>query len=67
MGATLNSGQRISYSLGEGRMAYIVPATGELKVNGVAIQSREGVAVREDKIVEIEALNDAEILLIDVA
>jgi redox-sensitive bicupin YhaK (pirin superfamily) len=65
MGATLRAGQRISYDLGEGRMAYLVPARGDLKVNGVAIRSREGAAIREDRVVDIEAETDSEILLID--
>jgi redox-sensitive bicupin YhaK (pirin superfamily) len=67
MGATLREGQRISYDLGEGRMAYLVPARGDVIVNGTPIHTCEGVAIRDDKRIEIEAQNDSEILLIDVA
>jgi redox-sensitive bicupin YhaK (pirin superfamily) len=65
MGATLKAGQRISYVLDEGRMAYLVPAHGDIIVNGFSIHAREGAAIHQDSQVEIEAQNDSEILLID--
>lgn len=67
MGATLRAGQRISYELGENRMAYLVPARGDVIVNGFPIRTREGAAIRQDKRVDIEAQKDSEILLIDTA
>jgi redox-sensitive bicupin YhaK (pirin superfamily) len=67
MGATLRAGQRIFYTLDEGRMAYLVPARGDVSVNGSPIRSREGVAIRQDSQVAIEAQSDSEILLIDTA
>jgi quercetin 2,3-dioxygenase len=67
MGATLQSGQRLSYEIGEGRIAYIVPARGDLVVNGVQINNGDGVAVSHDARVEIEARNDAEFLMVDAA
>ena len=50
-----------------GRMAYLVPARGDIIVNGSPILTREGAAVRDEKHLEIEAQNDSEILLIDAA
>lgn len=67
MGATLRAGQRISYDLGEGRMAYLVPARGDVIVNGFPIHTREGAVVRDEKHLEIEAQNDSEIVLIETA
>jgi hypothetical protein len=67
MGATLKAGQRLAYSLNEGRMAYLVPARGEVIVNGMQILAREGAAIRQERIVEIESETDSEILLIDAA
>jgi quercetin 2,3-dioxygenase len=67
MGATLKAGQRLAYSLYEGRMAYLVPARGEVIVNGMQILAREGAAIRQERIVEIESQIDSEILLIDAA
>ncbi len=67
MGATLKPGQRLPYLLDEERMAYLVPARGDVFVNGVRIQAREGAAIRHERIVEIESEADSEILLIDAA
>lgn len=67
LGVTLKAGQRVSYSLDEGRMAYVVPARGEIKVNGVTIHAREGAAIRQATVVEITSEDDSEILLIDAA
>lgn len=67
LGATLKAAQRISYSLDEGRMAYLVPARGDIAVNGVTIHAREGAAIRRDRLVEMASENDSEILLIDTA
>jgi len=67
LGATLQTGQRLSYELGQGRMAYIVPARGDVVINGVEVHSREGAAIRQEQHIEIEAKNDSEILLIDAA
>jgi quercetin 2,3-dioxygenase len=67
MGATLKARRRLTYSLNEGRMAYLVPARGEVIVNGMQILAREGAAIRQERIVEIESETDSEILLIDAA
>ena len=67
MGATLQAGQRLTYSLDEGRMAYLVPARGDVIVNGTRIQPREGAAIRQERTVEIGSETDSEILLIDAA
>jgi redox-sensitive bicupin YhaK (pirin superfamily) len=67
MGATLKAGQRLSYSLDEGRAAYLVPAYGDVVVNGVHIHAREGAAIRQYRALEIESQTDSEILLIDAA
>ena len=65
MGATLTAGQRLSYSLDEGRMGYVVSARGEITVNGVQIQVREGAAIRQERKIEISSDQDAEFILID--
>jgi hypothetical protein len=67
LGATLRAGQGISYLLNEGRMAYLVPARGDITVNGVKVHAREGAAIRQDRLVAIVSEDDSEILLIDTA
>jgi quercetin 2,3-dioxygenase len=65
VGATLTAGQTAEYHLGAGRKAYLVPATGEADVNGVRIAARDGVAVQDEAVLRITAVEDAEIVLVD--
>jgi len=66
LGAALTPGQSVTHPIGEGRRAYLVPATGRIEVNGVAAKARDGVAiVGEDKLT-ITALEDSDILLVDL-
>ena len=67
LGATLKAGERAEYRLGEGRSAYLVPATGAIEVNGVRVEARDGAAVRAEPDIMITALEDAEIVLVDAA
>jgi len=67
LAAKLAPGERATYRLEKGRAAYLVPATGDIKVNGVLAHMRDGIALHEEPEVEIEALGDAEIVLVDVS
>jgi redox-sensitive bicupin YhaK (pirin superfamily) len=62
----LATGERVSYALPAGRAAYLVAASGEIKVNGQTAAARDGVALRDEPHIEIEASRAAEILLVDV-
>jgi len=66
LGATLAAGQRVEHTLGAGRQAYLVAARGRITVNGEEAQPRDGVVVRGEGRVAIQALDDAEILLADL-
>lgn len=66
-GATLVAGQTTTYRLGEGRSAYLVPAKGAITVNGLRVDARDGVAVRDEPELTIAAIEDAEIVLVDAA
>ncbi len=66
LAAKLGRGETAHYKLAAGRAAYLVAATGAIKVNGVVAQERDGVALQDEPDVEIEALGDAEIVLVDV-
>jgi len=66
LAAKLAGGERATYALAEGRAAYLVPATGRIKVNGQLAGARDGVALHGEPHVEIEALEAAEIVLVDV-
>jgi hypothetical protein len=65
MGATLKAGERVEHRVGEGRHAYLVPATGRLLVDGEPVEARDGVALTGGRAFAIEALEDAEIVLVD--
>jgi len=66
-GATLKAGETTEYALGEGRHAYVVPAVGAVEVNGVRLDARDGAAVRDEPVLRITAINDAEVVLVDAA
>jgi quercetin 2,3-dioxygenase len=66
LGATLAAGQSALHTLGPDRQAYLVAARGRIKVNGKEAQARDGIVVRGQGTIAIEALDDAEILLADL-
>lgn len=65
--ATLKAGQSAEYALGNDRRAYLVPAAGKVEVNGVALEARDGAAIAEEAVVKVTALEDSEVILVDVA
>jgi len=67
VGATLKAGESATYPLGATRRGYLVPAKGEVEVNGVRIGARDGVAITGEDAVTVTAVNDAEIVLVDAA
>ena len=54
-------------ALGKGRHGYLVPAEGEVEVNGVSLKARDGAAIEDESVVRISALKDSEIILVDAA
>ena len=67
MAATLKTGETADYRLGEGRRAYLVPASGAIEVNGVRANARDGVAIVDEQVLRVTALQDSEIVLVEVA
>ncbi|HLZ75725.1 pirin family protein [Phenylobacterium sp.] len=67
LGATLKAGEQAEYRLGEGRSAYLVPATGAIEVNGVRLDARDGAAITGESNLRVTALEDAEVVLVDAA
>ena len=66
-GATLKAGETTEYALGRARHAYLVPAVGAIEVNGVRLDARDGAAVRDEDVLRVTALEDAEVVLVDAA
>jgi redox-sensitive bicupin YhaK (pirin superfamily) len=67
LGATLKAGETAEYPLGKERHCYLVPAKGSVEVNGVALNARDGAAIREEPVVKVHALEDTELVLVDAA
>ena len=65
--ATLQAGQSTEYPLGTARKAYLVAASGRIEVNGVSAQARDGVAVSDVEVIRVTAIEDSEVILVDVA
>jgi quercetin 2,3-dioxygenase len=66
LGATLNAGETAEYRLAAGRRAYLVPAKGAVEVNGLRIDARDGAAIENERVLNVTALEDAEIVMVDV-
>ena len=67
VGATIKAGETAEYSLGAGHHAYLVPATGRIEVNGIALDARDGAAITDESVIRVTATEDAEIVLVDAA
>lgn len=65
LGATLKAGETLTYSLGDGRRAYLVPAVGEVEVNGVTLNARDGAAIKDVAEITVTAKADAELVMVD--
>jgi redox-sensitive bicupin YhaK (pirin superfamily) len=65
LGATIRAGESADYELGEGRSAYLAAAAGQVEVNGVRLETRDGAAIRDERKLSIKALADAEVVLVD--
>ncbi len=67
LGATLKAGEVVEYPIGEKRHGYLVPATGAVEINGVRIAARDGAAIEKEPVLQIKALEDSELVLVDAA
>ena len=63
--ATLAAGQSAVWQTGADRHQYLVAPTGRIRVNGVEAQPRDGVAITGEARIVVEALEDAEVVLVD--
>ncbi|MBV1701964.1 MAG: pirin family protein [Hyphomicrobiales bacterium] len=67
LGATLKAGESTTYALGAGRNAYLVPATGCVEIDGIRVNARDGVAIRDVDSFTVTASDNSEIILVDAA
>ena len=67
VGATLPANQSLTYPLASVRKAYVVPAFGRIRINGLLLETGDGAAIEAEEDILIEAEEQAEIILVDVA
>jgi quercetin 2,3-dioxygenase len=67
LGATLNAGAQLSYDLYGGHHAYLVPATGIIRIDGQIASARDGIAIGGGSPLLIEAIDEAELVMVDSA
>lgn len=65
--ATLEAGKSAEYQIAPGRRVYLVPAAGRIDINDVVVSAGDGVAVSDEQLLKVSALEDSEIVLVDVA
>ena len=62
---TLNAGQSARWATSGERHQYLVAPKGRIRVNGVEAQPRDGIAITGETEIVVEALDDAEVVLVD--
>jgi redox-sensitive bicupin YhaK (pirin superfamily) len=67
VGATVKAGETAVYPLGKDRKAYLVPATGRVEIDGQLVEARDGAAIGDVDEVRVTAVEDSEVVLVDVA
>jgi quercetin 2,3-dioxygenase len=65
LAATLPAGTEIRYTPEAGRHQYLVAPIGRIRVNGQDVQPRDGIAVSGETDIVVEALDDAEVVMVD--
>ena len=61
----LAAGQVVHRTLRPGQRAYLVASSGSITVNGHKAGTRDGVAVQDEAALEIAAVSDAEVVLVE--
>ncbi len=67
VGATLKAGESANYPLGKDRKAYLVPASGAIRIDDVQVNARDGAAISDVEVIRVTAIEDSEIVLVDAA
>ncbi|HEY5072416.1 MAG TPA: pirin family protein [Caulobacteraceae bacterium] len=65
LGASLRAGEETRYDLDPRRHAYLATAAGEVEVNGVRLETRDGAAILGEASLTVRALSNAEVVLVD--
>jgi redox-sensitive bicupin YhaK (pirin superfamily) len=63
----LDEGEKADLALATGRHAWVHVARGRVRVNGRELGAGDGAALSEERVVEVEGVDDAELLVFDLA
>jgi redox-sensitive bicupin YhaK (pirin superfamily) len=63
----LTAGETVKHELKKDRHAYVQVARGSVKLNGTKLDVGDGAAISAEKAVELTGVQDAEVLLFDLA
>jgi redox-sensitive bicupin YhaK (pirin superfamily) len=66
LAGTVQPGEEVVHDLAPGRSAYLVAARGTFEINGQTVNARDGVAVRDEAQLRIRAVQETEVLLMDL-
>lgn len=67
LAATLSAGATLDYAADPARHIYLVAPIGRLRINGHEVAPRDGVAISGETALTVEAIDDAEIVMVDAA
>ncbi len=65
-GSVLAPGEALAYRFATDRRGYLHLARGRLRVGGITLRQGDGLKVRQHELLDIEAVEDAEVLLFDM-
>lgn len=65
--ALLAPGETVKHELKPGRHAYVQVARGSVTLNGKALETGDGAAISEEQSIELAGVQDAEVLVFDLA
>jgi redox-sensitive bicupin YhaK (pirin superfamily) len=63
----LEAGRSLKHRIASGHDLYLVPSTGTARVDGVAVEAGDGVAVVDQASVEFVAVQDTELVIVELA
>ena len=66
-GALLGKGERVSFEPPSGRHAWVHVARGAIELNGRKLSAGDGAAVSNERVVTLQGIEPAEVLLFDLA
>ena len=66
LGAPLKAGEIVRHDLGSSRRAYLVVASGRIEVNGEPMGPLDGAAITKAAAAEVSALEDSELVMVEI-